>query len=271
VINSLNLRLRQDGRLWFPGLTGELVSEFISRNRVEPSLVARYGTSRWLAGNTKPPAPDGGDVRVGPHVAKIEYLSGRTAASFEGLHLDDSRDLKVREQIQAAADLLTYVPSMAESVGSVVRSIHPLRALRDHDVSHSTPELPFSVFVSLPRKGERDATLRVAESLVHEAMHLQLTLVESIVPLATDDRTSGFSPWKGERRPVSGLLHGLYVFAVIHQALGIVIGVRDDWRPYGRKRMAVIEGEIALLPESPGGLSEIGEALWRACRNTVVA
>lgn len=271
MTDSLSLPLGQDDQLWFPGLTAEFVSKFISRHQVEPSLVAQYGTSRWLAGNTEPRAPDGGDVRVGPHVAKIEYLSGGTAAGFEGLLFDQSRDLQVREQIQAAADLLSHVPSMAESVGRVVRSIHPLRALPDHDVSHSTPQLPFSVFISVPRKGERDATLRVAESLIHESMHLQLTLVESVVPLATDERASGFSPWKRERRPVSGLLHGLYVFAVIHQALGILIGVRDDWCPYGRKRMAAIEGEIALLPGSPGGLSETGEALWRACRGIVVA
>lgn len=247
------------------------MSKFITRNQVEPGLVAHYGTSRWLAGNTKPPAPDGGAVRVGPHVAQIEYLSGDTAASFEGLRLEKGHDLQVREQIQAAGDLLAHVPSLADSVGAVVWSIHPLRALRDHDVSHSTPELPFSIFISVPRKGERDATLRVAESLIHEAMHLQLTLIDSIEPLATDDRASGFSPWKGERRPVTGLLHGLYVFAVIHQVLELLIGEREDWGPYSRKRLDVIACEIALLPETPGGLSKTGTALWRACRNSINA
>lgn len=271
MTSSLSLRLRNEEQLWFPGLTAELVTDFISRNQVERSLVDQYETSRWLAGSTEQPAPTDGDIRIGPYVAKIEYLSAETAAGFEGLHFADSHDLRVREQIQAAADLLTHVPGMAESIGSVAKSIHPLRAPRDYDVSHSIPELPFSVFVSIPGKDERDASLRVAESLIHEAMHLQLTLVDSIEPLAVDDRASGYSPWKEEVRPVTGLLHGLYVFAVIHQALGILMGVRDDWRPYCHKRSSAIEGEIASLPEKADGLSELGLDLWHRCRESIAA
>lgn len=271
VTSSLSLRLSKEDLLWFPSLTAELVADFISRNQVEPSLVEQYGTSRWLAGNARPPAPDGGDIRIGLHVAKIEYLSSETAADFEGLHFADSRDPQIRERIQTAADILTHVPSMAESIGSVVKSIHPLQSLRDHDVSHSTPELPFSIFVSIPEKDERDASLRVAESLIHESMHLQLTLVNSIEPLAVDDRASGYSPWKDEVRPVAGLLHGLYVFAVIHQALGILTDVRSEWRQYCRKRRRTIEREIASLSEVPEGLSKMGMELWRRCLESIAA
>lgn len=271
VTNSLSLRLCKQDLLWFPGLAAELAADFVSRNQVKPSLVEQYGTSRWLAGNTRPPAPDGGDIRVGPHVAKIEYLPSETAAGFEGLHFADSRDPQIRERIQAAADVLMHVPSMAESIGSVVKAIHPIQALRDHDVSHSTPELPFSIFISMPEKDERDALLRVAESIIHESMHLQLTFVDSIEPLAVDDRASGYSPWKGEVRPVTGLLHGLYVFAVIHQALGILAGVRGEWRQYCRKRSSAIEHEIALLSEVPEGLSKMGIDLWRRCLESIAA
>ncbi|MET4920965.1 HEXXH motif-containing putative peptide modification protein [Streptomyces sp. PSRA5] len=269
VTSSLSLRLGKEDLLWFPGLTAELVADFISRNQVEPSLVEQYGTSRWLAGNARPPAPDGGDIRVGPHIAKIEYLSSETAAGFEGLHFAVSRDPHIRELIQAAADLLTQVPNMAESIGSVVKVIHPIQSLRDYDVSHSTPELPFSIFVSIPEKDERDALLRVAESLIHESMHLQLTLVDSIEPLAVDDRASGYSPWKDEVRPITGLLHGLYVFAVIHQALDILTGVQGEWRQYCRKRNSAIEREITSLPEAPEGLSKMGTDLWRRCLESI--
>lgn len=271
VTNSLSLRLYKQDLLWFPGLTAELVADFVSRNQVEPSLVEQYGTSRWLAGNTRPPAPDGGDIRVGPHVAKIEYLSSETAARFEGLHFADSRDPQIRERIQAAADVLTHVPSMAESIGSVVKVIHPIQALKDHDVSHSTPELPFSIFISMPEKDERDALLRVAESIIHESMHLQLTFVDLIEPLSVDGRASGYSPWKGEVRPVTGLLHGLYVFAVIHQALGILARIRGEWRQYCRKRSSAIEREIALLPEAPEGFSKMGIDLWRRSLESIAA
>ncbi|MFI1097350.1 aKG-HExxH-type peptide beta-hydroxylase [Streptomyces sp. NPDC020917] len=263
--------MSEENLLWLPGLTVELIAEFISRNRVEPSLVETYGTSRWLAGNAKPPAPDGGNIRLGAHVAKIEYLSSETAMEFEGLRFPSSRDPQTPERIQAAADVLTCIPSMAESIGSVVKAIHPIRSMRDHDVSHSTPGLPFSIFVSIPEKDERDALLRVAESIIHESMHLQLTLVDSIEPLAMDDRSTGYSPWKNEDRPVTGLLHGLYVFAVIHQALGILINVRREWRPYCRKRSSEIKREIATLPEPPEGLSQIGIDLWRRCLLSIAA
>ncbi|MFI6084992.1 aKG-HExxH-type peptide beta-hydroxylase [Streptomyces sp. NPDC051217] len=271
VPNSLSLRLGKEDLLWFPGLTAELVADFISHNQVEPSLVEQYGTSRWLAGNARPPAPDGGDIRVGPHVAKIEYLSSETAAGFDGLHFSDSRDPQIRERIQAAADVLTQVPSMAESIGSIVKAIHPIQSQRDYDVSHSTPELPFSIFVSIPENDERDALLRVAESLIHESMHLQLTLVDSIEPLTVDYRASGYSPWKDEVRPVTGLLHGLYVFAVIHQALSILAGVEGEWRRYCRKRTSAIEHEIASLSKAPEGLSKMGIDLWRRCLESISA
>lgn len=270
MTSSLSLRLGKDP-LWFPDLAGELVTDFVSRNQVEPGLVEQYGTSRWLAGNVRPPAPDGGGIRVGRHVANIEYLSSGTAAGFEGLRFTGSRDPQIRERIQAAADVLAHVPSMAESVGSVMKSIHPLQSLRDHDVSHSTPELPFSIFVSIPEKDERDATLRVTESLIHESMHLQLTLVDSIEPLAVDDRASGYSPWKDEIRSITGLLHGLYVFAVIHQTFSILTGVRDEWRQYCHKRSSTIEREITSLPETPEGLSKLGMDLWRHCLESIAA
>lgn len=271
VTSSLRLRLSNEDQLWFPGLTVGIVADFISRNRVEPSLVESYGTSRWLAGDAKPPAPDGGDIRLGAHVAKIEYLSSETATGFEGLRFPSSRDPQTPERIQAAADVLAHIPSMAESTGSVVKAIHPIQSMRDHDVSHSTPELPFSIFVSIPEKDERNSVLRVAESIIHESMHLQLTLVDSIESLAIDDRATGYSPWKDENRPVTGLLHGLYVFAVIHQALGILTNVRGEWSPYCRKRRSEIKREIATLPEAPEGLSEIGIDLWRRCLESIAA
>lgn len=259
----------EEDRLWFPGLTAELVDDFTSRHAVKQSLIDQYGTSRWLAGSDGEPAPDGGDIRIGSHIAKIEYLSSETAARFEGLRFANRRDPQAHAQIQAAADVLKYIPTMARSVGMLVKSVHPLQAPRDHDISHSTPELPFSIFVSTPADDERDTSLRVAESLIHESMHLQLTLVDSLEPLAENDRANGYSPWKDEFRPVTGLLHGLYVFAVIHDGLGTLMTAHEDWRPYGRKRRAAIEAEVACLSEPTEGLSVLGRDLWRRCCESI--
>ena len=271
VAKMLTPRLYEEDRLWFPGLAAELVREFILHSQVDRSLVDGYSTSRWLADGTEHPGPSGGEIRIGPHLASIEYLTSKAAAGFEGLHFADRHDPETHDQIQAAVDLLMHVPRMTECVGSVVKSIHPLQSPIDHDVSHSTPALPFSVFFSIPKKEERDATIRVAESLIHEAMHLQLTLVNLFEPLVVDDRANGYSPWKEEVRPVAGLLHGIYVFAVIHQALVIWMEMRDDWRPYCQKRTDAIKAEVASLPETPLGLSDIGINLWRRCRGSILA
>jgi HEXXH motif-containing protein len=50
-------------------------------------------------------------------------------------------------------------------------------------------------------------------------MHLQLTLIEQIVPLILFNNRQYFSPWRGEYRPTQGILHALYVFRVIDEFL----------------------------------------------------
>src|SRR5260370_9947238 len=86
----------------------------------------------------------------------------------------------------------------------------------DYDVSFSDPEIPFSIFISVPSQNDRSSVLRVAESIVHETMHLQLSLFERCCPLIDTASTwTLHSPWKHERRPAQGILHGLYVFHVL--------------------------------------------------------
>lgn len=172
-------------------------------------------------------------------------------------------------QLREAGDVLSSVADLADSVGCLVRSIHVLRAPRDHDVSHSTPAIPFSAFVSVPRVDERDAALRLAESLVHEAMHLQLTLVDRTDALVIDRRRRAYSPWKEDSRPLEGLLHGLYVFAVIHQVLDLFAEAEPGSRDYCAKRRRQIGKEVANLPPEPDGLSSLGGALWRRCSASV--
>ena len=84
------------------------------------------------------------------------------------------------------------------------------------DVSFSDPGIPFSIFISVPTQNDPSCLLRVAESLVHETMHLQLSLFERRCPLVDMTSTWTFySPWKHQQRPAHGILHGLYVFHVL--------------------------------------------------------
>jgi HEXXH motif-containing protein len=259
-----------ENRLWFPGLAEYLVANLASRLQGRGALIERYGTQRWFTGDTNASIVDMGTVRLGRYLSTIEHLPTSTAASFSNLIFADSIYSRAKAQFQAAARVLDSVSALADTVGRLVRSIHVLRASTDCDVSHSSPQLPFSVFVSIPEPAERDANLRVAESLIHESMHLQLSLLDAVEPLVGASGTSGYSPWKQEVRPVEGLLHGIYVFAVIHQALGVLEDLQPASQPYCTKRRNAIQTEVSILPEQPDGLSTVGNLLWERSRQCVL-
>ena len=132
-----------------------------------------------------------------------------TAAEVEGLRF---RDLMIR-----SIELIREVDPFGGTVVTLCRSVHPLIAPdADTDVSYSDPSLPFSVFVSASSPAQTDSVERLAENLVHEALHLQLSLVERILPMVVSnpggESEQVFSPWAGDGRSVRGLLHGVYVF-----------------------------------------------------------
>ena len=107
----------------------------------------------------------------------------------------------------------------------------------DYDVSFSDPAIPFSVFISVPDRDDRSSVLRVVENLIHETMHLQLSLFENLCPLVdTTSLWSIYSPWKREKRSTQGALHGLYVFCV----------VRWMWRQFSLTSQDRTEIEFAL-------------------------
>ena len=133
------------------------------------------------------------------------------------------------------------------------------------DVSYSDPDVPFSVFVSIPGPG-RHTALRLAESLVHECMHLHLTLIEAVVPLVGDDCASTFSPWLRRPRPLRGVLHGLYVFSVVDEFLRVLeLGgsLGPDQMAFAARRRRQIAGEIAQVdhPALAAGLTGDGKVL----------
>ena len=140
------------------------------------------------------------------------------------------------------------VPTLQFSVAALIRSCHVLKPENESfDVSYSDPRVPFSVFVSVPRgRGETNA-LRVAESLVHEAMHLQLTLIERLLPLVDESEQTYFSPWKRTRSP-RGILHALYVFRVVESFLERLLRL-SGWSAAGvdhmRKRRCEIGRQIS--------------------------
>ena len=214
--------LNPDTEPWLPSLTTSLVEQ-AERDQLAPiGLSLRtYGTQRIVARDAAAPRNVLAQIalRDGRSLL-VEDLCSDTHADYEKLGQPlGSRQNYAREiadRIAEALAVLRVLPSLEISVLALIRSVHVLNVDDDcFDVSHSDPEIPLSVFISVPNLATPSVALRVLESLVHEAMHLQLSLIERVTALAPDTRRCLPSPWRAELRPPIGLLHGSYVFTVI--------------------------------------------------------
>lgn len=214
--------------LWFPGLTTALVRSACRKLGRDLRLTrASYGTARLLRRDSEETrrvvatvvAPSAG--AAASDAIPVEVLPEDLARQCAGLEV---RFFTVKEILgvgilgclREALEVLSAVPSVRQTVCSLVRALHLIDPKDDEvDVSFSEPGLPFSAFVSVPGPNAPARTVRVAEALLHEAMHLQLTLVEAVVPLVRSTEGTYFSPWRNEYRTAQGVLHALYVFRVI--------------------------------------------------------
>lgn len=138
----------------------------------------------------------------------------------------------------------------------------------DYDVSFSDPEIPFSIFISVPTQNDRSSLLRVAENIVHETMHLQLSLFERCCPLIDTASTWALhSPWKHQQRPAQGILHGLYVFQVLRWMWQQTAQSTqsDSDRTFALRRICEIDIEInAVRPlEDSPALTQAGNVFLR--------
>lgn len=274
------------GRAWQPGLAKELVAAFAQAH--VSYRAADYGSAAWLgldsaAGQQGDPAAAlsigaaatlqtgsvaalnaiaAANVRTAPipglpH-ARFEILRGRARERYAALGLTLTKSLPdegAAALFDNAVDLLAAGPGLREAIEALVQRVHPLvPSGPGYDSSHSDPELPFSIFVSIP-DGQPAAALRLAESILHEAMHLQLSLVEAREPLVRQPQPSeraatGYSPWQDTERPIGGLVHGLFVFRVIFDWLGALSASRPhdrDIAHYATRRGIEIRQEVESL------------------------
>ena len=114
-----------------------------------------------------------------------------------------------------AARAIGTAESLAATVVDRTASVHLLRAQPGYDVSHSEPRWPDRIFVSVPERRDRVGALRLAESVIHEAMHLHLTVLETQCALVAGVTGQLMSPWRRAPRPCGGVLHGLFVFTCL--------------------------------------------------------
>lgn len=131
------------------------------------------------------------------------------------------------EKISRAMRILGRVEPLHSTILQLVRSMQVIEAEDpETDVSYSHPDIPFSIFFSVCDDNSVISDLRVAESIVHESMHLMLTLIENqcnlVVPYSQE---TFYSPWRDEKRPIRGVLHGLYVFRTLLEFYKLVENV----------------------------------------------
>lgn len=253
---------------WFPGLAERLARDLWSR---APSGFSpdTYGSARWLTADPRTIRETIAAIEVGDGLCRVERLPREWALRYETIGLDFAELGPIDEAtalVTTALGELGIVPSVGAAVSALLRSLHLLTSAGEgFDISHSDPELPFSIFVSAP-VGQPDAAARLAESILHEAMHLELSLAERSWPLVSEPEASGFSPWQRRERPLSGLLHGLFVFTAVRtfgQERLADPGLAARERAYHERRGREIASEIEAVAElefSPG-LTREGRAL----------
>ncbi|MDH6696698.1 HEXXH motif domain-containing protein [Streptomyces griseoviridis] len=173
------------------------------------------------------------------------FRAGPTATAAPALTGPETRGWHLL--LRAAGDLLhTRHPRAAGMLAETLRVLVPLpTAPRFRTASASYNEAVGSALLSLPRTAQD-----LAVTLVHEARHSvlngllhQLALIEGEEPLL-------YAPWRGDPRPLSGLLHGAYAFA----------GVADFWRV-----------ERHALRERAAELAHFEFAVWRTAVSETLA
>jgi len=251
-----------NGPPWFPDLTEALVqAKWQELTRATGLSPLDYRTSRVLSADRNVPVDVVTHIPIlldgcEESIVAIESITGERLRQYEseGIKFYDAEEMARTSVVGCVKDAITIlrlVPSLQCSVAKLVRALHIIKPENeDYDISFSEPHIPFSIFVSVPERRVQMDALRVAEAIVHEAMHLQLTLIEQVVPL--DDSKAGlyFSPWRGEYRTAQGVLHALYVFRVIDSFLQELMS--KDSLPiesldYIKKRRSRIVGQICEI------------------------
>ncbi|WP_408891854.1 aKG-HExxH-type peptide beta-hydroxylase [Novacetimonas pomaceti] len=175
----------------------------------------------------------------------------------------------------AALSWIIRLQDLASLIYASVTDIHFLESETGYDVSHSEPRWRSTIFVSVPDRSDDIGALRLAESVVHEAMHLHLTNREQETWFVKESDGTMCSPWRAERRPFQGVLHGLYVFSCLSfffKRLIVDEALVASSRVYLTQRLTEIEGEVQSIDfvTLASGLTERGVALMEECAGVVI-
>jgi len=275
-IEAIEIAIRKPGPFWFndlgPILAKPRWSKLSAGYGIEES---NYGTNRLLEGNPfadrkiighlqRPIVDDRPQIVVeslGPEITRRYRDSG---LDFYPPNVLGSSFLS---SLNSAIRLISNVRGAAVAVSSVLSVLHILKPeFLEYDVSYSEPSLPFSIFIGISLDEQINSDLRIAENILHECMHLQLTLIEDQLLLVEDSEKLHPSPWKGTLRPTRGVLHALYVFRVIQDFfcdLNASVELSESERSHIVQRLREIDLEVLQMGDlsSSPDLTQIGKVL----------
>ena len=261
IVSVLKACLEQSSPLWNVEITKRLVEEkweeLKSQNSWDPN---NYSTAGILLGDASLAAERFAiPIDLDTENIYIEMPSQEHLSSFykeNGLELYTKEELDSLESINILSNAFTTISTVRpifNCVTSLIRAIQILKSGEpDNDVSYSHPDIPFSIFVSICDKQTEETTLRIAESIIHEAMHLQLTLIENYIDLVKPNSVDNYySPWRDEKRSARGVLHGLYVFRTIYEFFSELkkYSQSDITRKYSQNRQQSIADNIEKVKE----------------------
>ena len=257
--------LRRAGPFWFDNLAPLLAQKRWSRFEAECGIdKSNYATARVLEGS---PAVEcnvigylQGPIADTQQPIMVECLRSNLTQRYREMGLefysaDEIVGLNLLHMLDRAIKIIAGVQGAAIAVSAVLSAVHILKSKSpDYDVSYSEPALPFSIFVGIDPRVPFNRDLRLAESILHECMHLQLTLIEESISLIAFNNEHHLSPWRQTLRPTYGVLHALYVFRVIQDFFGAALSglnLSDNERRHIRHRLREIDSEV----EQMGNLS----------------
>ena len=259
---------------WNPVAPLELRREAL----VSASEWESYSTARFLDGGLYDKNPDPAvlytmEITGAPFnsTLSVELLPRSLARRWQSIGLlfateRDLNEIRFMDALAQSLDLIRLVQPLHGTVAGMCRSLHVLLASGEcFDVSYSDPSLPFTIFVSCPPDTEKNRVERLAENVIHEALHLQLSLVERVEPLVVEgaEHEPVFSPWREGERTISGLLHAVYVFSNLRYFWKRVAMERSNSSVFARNRVEAIDQEMysaRLLLDRPS-LTAAGRTL----------
>jgi hypothetical protein len=129
--------------------------------------------------------------------------------------------------------------------------------------SGSTSDLWGAMHMCAPRYEEV-----IAECITHEAAHLWLNLADEVNPISLDSwgRAEWLSPWRHDKRPIGGVIHGVFVFSCVALVLALLFAKSNkaDMQLRLRRRIEKVSAQVHAGAQEclrSGVLTEFGESI----------